>query len=488
MNITDSISAWGREMPEAPALITDKSSLSFAELDRAVSMTAAGFAKAGLEPGQSVGIHLTDQAQHLIASLALARLGAGQIAFDVKDPPRLQTAFRGKLGIVAAVAKPSTPIGTGLSRLEPPPADLEHFKGLGKVDFKGADDQDLPFLFLNTSGTASGVPKIGLLTHILAHHHFKTLGPDLPVGPGMRALSLSSINFTGAKKNIYRFLISGGCFALMDEPAGPEELVEFVEAHGIGYIYGTLVHAAALLGIAKPDELLLPNLRALRIGAMVIPATMRAQIQERLTPNLYISYGITEFGLISVAPPEMVHDVPGVVGTILPGVEAEVIDELDNVLPAGRVGRLRLKSPGMSKGYIGAPAESEGDFRDGWFYSSDLAEFTPGGALIHHGRADDLMIVDGINIYPAEIENALLGHPAVAEAAAFPIQSPARGQIPVAAAVVKSPISEAELLAHCRSWLGHHTPQQVKIVAEFPRNISDKVDKDRLAKLFEAGR
>ena len=489
MNITDTISARAREMPEAPAFLMDAATLSFFELDRAISNIAAAYKIAGLEPGQVAALNLTNQTQHLIASLAVARLGAGQIAFDAADhSPRVQAELRRRLKVTAMVAAGSGSAAGGLLELPPPPSDINQLKELEAVEFAASRDPDLPFLYLNTSGTESGMPRIGLLTHGLADHHFATLGPDLPSGPGSRSMSLASINFIGAKKNIYRFLLTGGCFALMDAGEdGPNELVEFVNRHRIGSIHGSLVHASALLRIAAPGELLLPHVEALRIGATTIPDIVRQNIRESITPNLFISYGITEFGLIAVAPPSQVRSVPGVVGKLLPGIEAVIVGEDGQSLPAGQVGRLRLKSAGMSEGYIGNPEETRRDFQDGWFLSSDLASFTEAGELVHHGRADDLMIFDGINIFPAEIENVLLHHAAVTEAAAFPIRSPVRGDIPAAAVVVQAEVSETDLLAHCSHWLGLHKPHGIKIVAEFPRNVSGKVAKEALAKLFGQG-
>ena len=103
---------------------------------------------------------------------------------------------------------------------------------------------------------------------------------------------------------------------------GPNELVEFVNRHRIGSIHGSLVHASALLRIAAPGELLLPHVEALRIGATTIPDIVRQNIRESITLNLFISYGITEFGLIAVTPPSQVRNAPGVVGKLLPGIEA----------------------------------------------------------------------------------------------------------------------------------------------------------------------
>ncbi len=162
---------------------------------------------------------------------------------------------------------------------------------------------------------------------------------------------------------------------------------------------------------------------------------------------------------------------------------AQVVDDQDAVLPVGNAGQLRLRSAGIIDQYIDDPAETARSFRNSWFYPRDSAEFTPRGTLIHHGRADDLIIFDGINIHPTEIENVLLKHPAVVEAAALPVQTTARGNVPFAAVVLRSPASESDLLSHCNSWLGLRSPVGVRQVEKLPRNAIGKVLKRDLASM-----
>ena len=115
------------------------------------------------------------------------------------------------------------------------------------------------------------------------------------------------------------------------------------------------------------------------------------------------------------APALLASDEPGSVGKAVPGVGVEVIDDDGVAVPSGTAGRLRVRSNGMCDGYLDDPGETARSFRDGWFVTGDRVELTPRGTLIHHGRADELIIYDGVNIYPAEIENVLMKHPAVTD-------------------------------------------------------------------------
>ena len=165
MNITEPLSTRAREAPEAPAVLTLEGGLSFAELDRAVSWTAESFKQAGLAPGDIVGVDLSHQTQHLIASLALARLGAGQFGFHDADPPPLRAMLTRRLNIVATVTDGPTENNAHSPVIPPPPAGLNDIRELKPVEFDTASDDTLPFLLLRSSGTATGVPKLALLNH-----------------------------------------------------------------------------------------------------------------------------------------------------------------------------------------------------------------------------------------------------------------------------------------------------------------------------------
>jgi len=186
---------------------------------------------------------------------------------------------------------------------------------------------------------------------------------------------------------------------------------------------------------------------------------------------------------VSIAPPALVRNIPGVVGGLVPGLRAEVIDEEMTPLPPCEAGRLRIKGAGMLHGYFDSPEESARAFQQGWFYSDDRVEFTRDGNLIYHCRMDDMMIFDGININPGEIENVLLQHPAVSEAAAFSMADGVHGDVPFAAVVSRSAVSDGTLLSYCGSRLGAHAPQGVFVVSALPRNAAGKVIKNDLRRM-----
>jgi acyl-coenzyme A synthetase/AMP-(fatty) acid ligase len=463
VNITEGLFRQARRVPDAPAILTPQFSLTYAELANAVAFSAARFQKDGLVPGDIVAVSLSSQLQHLVASLALARLGAGQLSMHPNDPPALRRDLERRLRI-------ATTISAG---------PLENHADLGSLPatpFAAPEDRNLPFLVKRTSGTTADAPRLAVLTHGMAHAWLHDFDDTLPEGPGHRVLSLIPVTFTGPVHTVLRCLSLGGCLALPEGIGGYGELAQFILRHRIDYLAGGPVHAAGLLGVANQvGERLFPEVNAFRVSTTLIPEPMREAIRARLTPNLFIFYGVTEVGSLTLATPDLVARVPGVVGYPVHGVAIQAVDAGGIVLLPGQRGTLRARSAGMITEYLDDPAETARVFRDGWFHSSDLVEFTPEGALIHHGRADDLMIFDGINIHPAEIESALLKHPAVAAAAAFSIKGAARGDVPHAAVVLKEKVEARDLHAHCRHWLGARSPAGIMIVRALPRNAAGKV-------------
>ena len=161
MNITQSLSRIASEAPNTPAVFTAEDQLTYDELDRAVSWMARSYSKQGLNPGDIVGIRLENQVQHMMASLALARMGAGQFAFHPTDPPRIQQELVRRLEIVATISNHPNSADLETPIIGPPSDRLRDFKIPRPVEFAAADDGGLPFILLPTSGTETGLPRLG---------------------------------------------------------------------------------------------------------------------------------------------------------------------------------------------------------------------------------------------------------------------------------------------------------------------------------------
>ena len=202
-----------------------------------------------------------------------------------------------------------------------------------------------------------------------------------------------------------------------------------------------------------------------------------------------VRYGATECGTIAFASPGQ-HDEYEAVGFPVAGLELEIVDALGVAVGPEEAGEIRVRVDGMASGYVDNPEETQLRFRDGWFYPGDVGMLLDDGRLVVHGRADDMMILNGINVFPAEIERVLERHPAVLTSAALPLPSHVHGQIPVAAVELRpgAVVSSMELLVYAREQLALRAPRRIIVLKVVPRNEQGKILRRELASMFEVGR
>jgi acyl-coenzyme A synthetase/AMP-(fatty) acid ligase len=239
---------------------------------------------------------------------------------------------------------------------------------------------------------------------------------------------------------------------------------------------------ASLLRTRTSHGRKLPPFTGVLTGGSRVPGALRKAVAARLTENLWVSYATTELGLISIASPDEHEAFPEGLGFPVPGVTVDIVDALGSPLTEGEIGEARIRNAAMPHAYVGDAVASSA-FRDAWFYTRDLLSRTKDGPLIFHGRADDVMILNGINIFPSAIEDTLEIHPDVQEAVAYPIKSRIHGEIPVAAVVLKEGARRdiAHLIDHCRQILGIRAPRQILVVDRIPRNSAGKPLRRELA-------
>ena len=186
--------------------------------------------------------------------------------------------------------------------------------------------------------------------------------------------------------------------------------------------------------------------------------------------------------MISVASPDQHETFPEGVGFPAAGVTVEVINPNGELVEPGEIGQIRVRKAGMASGYVAETAAL--NYEDGWFYPRDLVSLKRDEPLVFHGRADDVMILNGINVFPSAIEDTLESHPDVKEAVAYAIKSRVHGEIPVAAVVLKPNAQDprgAQLLDLCRQVLGIRAPRQIFVVDRIPRNAAGKPLRRELA-------
>ena len=267
-----------------------------------------------------------------------------------------------------------------------------------------------------------------------------------------------------------------------------EDFIATLERHRITHMAAIPVHLQLLEPVLREERNGHLAIAELTVAGAVMPEPLRRLIRRRLTPHLHVKYGANEVGYLTAAPPALQDRFPDTIGCAVPGVEVEIVDDRGERLPDGEIGLLRARGAAFPVEYVRNPEASAKAFRDGWFQPGDLAQRDASGAFFFKGRADDLMNFDGVKIVPTDIEAALLQHPAVVEAAAFPLPSERHQDVPVAAVVLRQATAVDELLAFCRERLGVRSPRTLFVLPALPRNPAGKVLKRELALRFAAAR
>ena len=196
-------------------------------------------------------------------------------------------------------------------------------------------------------------------------------------------------------------------------------------------------------------------------------------------------YGMTET-VMNLGNPLRGERKAGSVGVPFAGVEVRIVDERGQAVKQGEVGALQVRGPNVTKGYWNKPAETEASFVDGWFKTGDLGFADEDGYYFLTGRAKDLIISGGFNVYPREVEEVLAQHGAVREVAVLGLPDDDLGEKVVAAVVASEEVEGAELQAFCKERLaGFKKPKEVYFVDELPRNALGKVQKHVLRERLE---
>ena len=337
-------------------------------------------------------------------------------------------------------------------------------------------------IMLFTSGTA-GSPKAAMLSHENLKSNLDQLskvrrldGTDVVYGV------LPLFHIFGLNVVLAYSLMRGSAIVLV-ERFDPMTAVETIRDRKI-----TLIPGAPPLWMAFEQMPNLPrdtfaSVRTALTGASKMPEHTTRSLHERFGLLVTEGYGLTECSPVVTTTTDVDKDVAlqkiGSIGRVLPGVEVRVVDENGENVLSGDSGEIWVRGPNVFRGYFEDPeATARALTADGWLRTGDVAVVDDDGFLYLVDRAKDLIIVSGFNVYPAEVEEAILEHPAVAQAAVVGVEHPHTGEAVRAYAVLKTghSLDEDALIDHCRSRLARYKcPTKVLFVQQLPVGGTGKV-------------
>ena len=451
-----------RQFPQRAGLDDGTARISFGDLPGLIERYQACLLAAGLTPGSTVGLTIRNEIAHLLVTLALFRLPAHQVTLAGFETVSYHDNLIERLNVSHLVT-----IDEAMDARAPRP---DHFH-IRKLERPRPTALDTARIYFTTSGTTKG-PRIIVTTQEL----LQTRGVRHKNIRLQRVLMTPSIQHGVAMRRRLLSLFVGSTSLFWHAGSSWQRLASFAADKEATFLQLSSLDAGTFARESMPVPI------PIFITGARIPWALRKAIRANLSRDFYLIYGASECGVITMAEPDG-HDERETVGKPRPGVTVEISDGDGSLLPAGEVGEIRVKAPGTVDGYYDDAGETAARFRGGWFYPGDMGSMTKDGELIIHGRKDDMMIMNGINIYPLEIERVLETHPAVSAAAAFAIRSRLHGDIPAVAVELLpgASASETALMQYSRDKLGLRYPRRIVILDKMPRGAGGKILKNDIS-------
>jgi len=495
-NIAGFLRASAQRDPDGTALVVGPDRFSWGDLDRAVDAAAAGLLQRGLHGGDRVAILLGNSYEFVVAYYGVMRAGlvavpmnpaytAAEIAVLLADSGARLLLVQGATSAAAAEA-----------------ADALH--GCEMVDVEGREWLDLLAsggsavlaeaptgpdalaLLLFTAGT-SGRPKGAMLTHGALRANIEMLlsldSPPAITADDVVLLVLPMFHVYGLNTGLGLAVAAGATIVLTDR-FDPVETLALARDRGV-----TSIPAAPAMFQAwclVPDaRAALRSVRLLTSGGSPLPITVQEQFEAHTGRVIYEGYGMTETAPVVATTLVAGHPKPGSVGRPLPGLEVRLVDDdgddVDDVDP----GELWIRGASVFTGYW--PRGEGGPDSEGWFRSGDVAYADAEGDLHLVDRRREVILVNGFNVYPREIEIVIDQIPGVAEAAVVGVPDDRTGEAVMALVVPRrgSDIGPTEVAEFCAERLARFKcPSTIRMVPALPHSATGKVAKGRLREVY----
>jgi acyl-CoA synthetase (AMP-forming)/AMP-acid ligase II len=493
------------------AIVDGALRLSFAGLAEEAEASTRSVIAAGLEPGDRAAIWAPNIHEWIAAALGV--LGAGGVliplntrfkgreAADILGRSRARLLFcvNGFLGndypamlagfdlpdlartVVLRGDVPAGAVGWGdwlsMGR-EVPPGEARR-----RAAAIGADDlSDVLF----TSGT-TGRPKGAMCTHAQTLRVFETWADIVGLRAGDRYLVINPFFHTFGYKAGWVACLLTGATVVPQAVFDVDEAMARIEQERITVLPGPPTLFQSILDASHRSEHDLSSLRLAVTGAAVVPVELIRRMRSELTfQTVLTAYGLTEAtGTVTMCrQDDDAETIANTSGRAIPDTECQVVDEKGNEVPHGKPGEVVTRGYHVMRGYLDDPAATaESIDADGWLHTGDIGVMDERGYLRITDRKKDVFIVGGFNAYPAEIENVLVCHPAVSQAAVIGVPDERLGEVGAAFVVLRpnQTVTPAELIAWASKEMANFkVPRRVEIVDALPLNASGKVLKTEL--------
>ncbi len=494
-------------VPKRTAIVGGGERLDYRTLDRDANRFAHALIAAGLDKGDKIAIMAPNLPQYPVVHFGAAKSGcvlvhlsvrytADELAYVLnKAVVELLVVAQGLLDVVAAVrgrvSRLRRVVAIGGRRAGAP----------GTVIFPDfiadhpaeppalALDDDDPFAMTYTGGT-TGFPKGVLVSHRSRSHSVPMAGPEFGLDEGDIFGVITPLFHTAGLFVWYQPLVALGATCVFLERWEPRAFVEMVERERVSAVFLVPTQLNDVVELPGLDTTKLSSLRKIGFAGAPMPLALIESLLE-LFPEVAFTehYGQSETGPVTVKPASRLREKIASIGRPALGVEARVVDAEGRPVAPGEIGEIVTRGDHLLCEYFDEPEQTAALYKSGggWLWTGDLATVDEDGFFSLVDRSKDMFITGGENVYPAEVENALYGHQAVAECAVFGIPHQRLGEVAAAAVVLRpgARVAADELIEFCAARIARFKrPRRVDFVDTLPKTAIGKVQRNRLREPF----
>jgi cyanophycin synthetase len=475
--------------PHDFAIITSKISLTYQDLENRVHQCALLMIERGIRKNDRIAIIISDELTFLTILLGASRLGCPAMLIPRSSTPSQRENWMSLAGVRHLISDNPPNSSDAAHPAWIDPNVLIAMSEVRLNDGRSFDDLGLYesiFVILVGSGS-TGKQKLIPITHKQMLARGRRMVVNLEIDHNDRLASMSHFEYAGGVHRLVAALCAGACFVFLSNDRN--DWLQCRIRYGVTILSSTVFHIHQLLKYLRSSSYSgsrpLDDIR-LSVSSSVVTRELREIILSELTLNLSVIYGTNEAWTVSTAKPTDVLSYPDTVGKIIDGVSVKVVDSQMQPVQSGEKGLIVVRSDQVIDGYLNDESSTLLAFKEGWFITGDLGYITNDGHLIFCGRSDNLMIFNGINIFPSEIEQCLRSHPAVSDVIAVPTRHTIHQDIPVALVVLKDNIkvNQNELLSYAAAALGPKQPRLVFVIPSIPRSIQGKPIKSEIINIL----
>ncbi|MBI2307769.1 MAG: acyl--CoA ligase [Rhodocyclales bacterium] len=490
------------QSPQKTALFIDGRRFSYAELARDVDALSRGLAAAGLAAGEHVGLVLPNCAPFVVVLLAAARLGlvlvpqspglsaeAIDSTFDAADVRHL-IAWHGLAGQIDGGRRTGAKIVVGATAdgwtaysalLDGPARDATTAPSL---------PAEHPYLLILTSGS-TGQPKPIILSQTTKVLRAEAAGRLYGVTTSDVTLAATPLYHSLAQRLVLMPLLTGGTSVVLGHFT-PTTWIDAVHRHGVTF---SIAVSSQLKAILTQTDRLTDQLRSLRClvsSSALLDDEAKAKLIGLLDCDFHECYGASEIAIATNLSPAAARQKLGSVGRAIPGVDVAILGEDGRLAPTGSPGEIICRTPMRYSGYYRQPETTAAAQWHDHFRTGDLGRMDADGFLYFLGRIKDIIITGGVNVYPKDIEDVILSHPAVEECAAIPLADDGLGEVVGVVVAFKNseqPPALRDLQRLCMQHLGdYQQPRRFITLPILPKNAMGKLDKLALRNTYSSPR